>query len=165
MIFLQIRTVCSRASIETISPWIAYNLNEVLIACQVLGKNSKMEPFQIFVTTFFVFRSILGHIQFTPEDRLERALPFLFPFDVNSTNIVEKLHHTKHITIISNSNTWHSVFDGCIHQFPNTGASIHYWVMGMDIQMYESICFHVLSILIFLRKVNLNLRQMVAEVL
>jgi len=77
-------------------------------------------------TTFFVFRFILGHIQFTPEDRLERSLAFLFSSDVNATNIVEKLNDTKHIAIISNSNTWHSVFDGCIHQFPNTGASIHY---------------------------------------
>ena len=41
--------------------------------------------------------------------------------------------------------------DGSIHQFLYAGTPIHYWIMGVDIQMHKSKSVHIASIIIFVQ--------------
>ena len=134
---LQILTVGTRMTIESIYPRSRHQFYKVVIACQVLRKHYQMIASAVILQVVPVLLSAASHIHLAATDRLERLQPFFLTFLVELLAAVKQLLNAKHVAVIGNCQAPHSVAYRFVNQFGNGRHTVQYRVVRMYVKVYE----------------------------
>ena len=116
---------------------------------KILGENDEVIASEVTVGTHHVFLIVVGNIHFTSEYRLERLQSFSLSLLVDTISVVEKFLDAKHIAVVSDGHTLHSVGNGFVNEFSYWRHAVEDGGACVYVEMYEVLhfsCFVRLSV-------------------
>ena len=124
MILLQFCPVSTRSVIKAVYPRITDQFDQVLIAISVFRQNNQVITAKIILRLFQMHIPTTGHIHLTAEDWLEGFEAVFLALLVNAIADVVKFLNTKHIAMIRDGHTFHTVGNCFIYKPFDTRLSI-----------------------------------------
>ena len=135
---LKVFMVGAGSHVEAVDPGARDELDEIVIAFQVLGQHDKVPArLELFAALAHVLVAVSCHVHLAAEDRLERLQPFLLPCLVDILAIIVQLLDAKHVAVVRESQAAHSVLDGFVHHALDARLSVEERVLGVDMKVYE----------------------------
>ena len=138
VIALQIFMVSTRTMIKAINPGVGNELYEVAITSLIFCKDDKMPATTVNLRDVSLFHATTSHIHLTSKDWLEERLAFFLEVLVCLVYLIKKLLDAKHITVVSNSNTWHIVLYGFLDNIPYLTLTVKQGVVRMHMKMNKT---------------------------
>ena len=129
----KILTVSSRTTVIPIHPGTRHKTDKVLVAVKVLRKHNEVITAKVTIRLYHIFLVVMCHIHLTTEDRLERFLTLCFKLFINAVTVVKEFLDTKHISVIREGNTLHSISHRLIDKFADRRLSIKDGIVGMNV--------------------------------
>ena len=133
MIFLQIEAIGTRLIVVAVYPGTADELDQILIAMIVLGKDDEVIAGSVSRRLVPVLLTVVGDIHLTAEDRFERLLPFSLALLVDGCAIVGELLDTIHDTMIRDGHAFHPVFNSLVNEVGHLRLSVKNTIMCMNV--------------------------------
>ena len=144
MILFQICAIRSWTHVITINPRTTYQLNQIFVAVVILRQNDKVIATHIAHFFDFILLGTTCDIHLTAKDGLKGLLPFSFEFFIDTIGIIEKFLNAKHIPMVGNCHTLHTISNCLIYKAFDRGLTIQNRVICMDVKVY--VIIHLLII-------------------
>ena len=120
VIFLQCGKVYARFIIEAFHPTGGDNFHKIMITGLIFRQQNQM-----IARAVFVIETVLCHIYFTPDDRLDAGIFGRFI----------KLNHTEHVAVIRYGDGIHALFAHGIHQPINAAKTVQQTKLCMQMEV------------------------------
>ena len=131
---LQVLVVSTGSPVKAVHPRARDELDEVVIALEVLGENDKMPTRLDFLTAFVhILVAVPCHIHFAAEDGLEWLFSVLYPLLIDLLAAVVKLFNAIHIAVVGKCHAAHAVLDGLIHHALDGRLPVEQGVLRVDV--------------------------------
>ena len=134
MVFLQLRVVGSRTAVETVGPGMAHELDEIVVALLILGKENEVPSTGVKLPLFLIHRPACT-VHLTSKNRLEIEVWILL---VHFLHIIEELFDTKHVSMVGDCHARHAISNGLIDQLTDFCLAVEHRILGVDMKMYET---------------------------
>ena len=156
VILRQILMVGAWTHVVAIHPRTADQLDKVLVASLVLGKNNKVPAALVLLDFAKALVATTGNIHFTSKYRFERFQSFLLALSVNLAAIVKILLYAEHVAMVGHCHATHAIGNGLIHQFGDTGLSVKERILSMNMKMNEILHQYNLLLIVYGIKIQQN---------
>ena len=116
VVTFQVGKVCTWMHVKSVDPGSADQANEIVIAHHVFCKHYQMPSTHVFALFLQQFVATACYIHFTTEYGLKWFLPLFLTALIEFLATVKKLFYAKHVAVIGNCHSFHSILYGFFHQ-------------------------------------------------
>ena len=137
VVLLQVAVVGAGTHVEAIDPRTRDELDEIVVAREVLGKHDEVPARLVLLPLVHVFVAATRYVHLAAEDGLEGFLPFLLPFAVDGVADVVELFDAEHVAVVGESHAAHAVGYGLVHHLLDGGLTVEQRVLRVNVEVYE----------------------------
>ena len=112
----QVLVVGARPHVEAVDPRARDELDEVVVAGQVLGQHDEVPARLVLLSAFVhVLVAAACHVHLAAEDGLEGLQPLLLAVLVHLLAVVVQVLYAEHVAVVGEGQAAHAVGDGLVH--------------------------------------------------
>jgi len=132
VVLFQLFMVGSGTVIVTFGPGMGHNLHQVFVPLIIFGQQNQVPAPGVFLNLLTLLQTAIpGHIDLTTDDGFE---PFFFGFSfVLFRYVIEKLLDAKHVSVIRQSQGFHTIAQGFINQGLYRSLTVQDGELGMHV--------------------------------